>query len=251
MAYGFSILSYMALACLYFVNREYLIALSVWVLLLAVKAFFKPLREQLALLFLVGLCFLFLNILYRIGPWFHWPLDFYLTALFGFCLLRFVIRKPTESLKWSFSFSRAEIASLFIINIPAIAILIWYFKSNPEVANMWPVPELPIWSLPFVVLFIAAINGLREEIFFRGLLQPASAKTSPIWFQIALQAVLFGFLHFLNAFPQGWTGVLLTGIWGAAIAIQYQLFKSISLSWVTHAVADAIMFAIIIYTRMP
>lgn len=177
------------------------------------------------------------------------PLDFYLTTLFGFGILRYGIRKPTQKLKWSFSFSKWEMASIAIINIPAIAILIWYYNSNPEVANMWPVPKLSLLGVPFVVMLIASLNGLREEIFYRGLLQPVSSGSSPVWFVIGLQAVLFGFLHFMNAFPQGWLGVFLTATWGAAIAIQYHVFKSISLSWVTHAMADAIMFSIIIYTR--
>jgi membrane protease YdiL (CAAX protease family) len=179
----------------------------------------------------------------------RWPLDFCVVALFGILFSRIVLRKPAQRLKWSLSFSKREIISILIINVPAIAILIWYFNAHPEVANTWPVPELPMWGVPFVVLAIAAVNGLREEIFYRGFIQPNSALQSPAWFVISLQAVLFGFLHFANAFPQGWLGVLMTATWGAAIAIQYQMFKSISLAWVTHAVADAIMFSIIIYSR--
>lgn len=247
--YALSFLGYSALAFLYFVERDFQMALVGWTCLLGAKTLIKPFREQAPLLFLVGLCFLFLRTLDSLSPWLQWPLDFYLTAIFGFCLLHFVIRKPPERLKWSFSFSKAEIASLFIINIPSIGILIWYYKTHPEVANMWPIPSLPLWSIPFVVFFIATINGLREEIFYRGLLQPASSGKAPLWFEIGLQALLFGFLHFMNAFPQGWLGVLLTALWGAAIAIQYRMFKSISLSWITHSVADAIMFSIIIYTR--
>jgi hypothetical protein len=83
----------------------------------------------------------------------------------------------------------------------------------------------------------------------RGLLQANSPKEAPAWFVIGAQAILFGTLHFKNAFPQGWLGVFLTGIWGAAIATQYRLFRSIALAWVTHAVADAVMFAIILSTR--
>src|SRR5207253_3314812 len=108
----------------------------------------------------------------------------YLVTLLGFVTLKYFFRRPITKLKWSLKFSKMEMASIFIINIPAIAILIWYFNTHPEVANMWPVPQLPIWSIPLVVLAIAAMNGLREEIFYRGFVQPTSSSQSPTWFVI-------------------------------------------------------------------
>lgn len=178
-----------------------------------------------------------------------WPLDFCLVAIFGFVFSRFVMRRPVEKLKWSFAFSKPEVISILVINVPAIGILFWYYNSHPEVANMFPAVDFSLRSIPLVILGAAAVNGFREEIFYRGFVQPNSSLQSPVWFIVGLQAILFGFLHYSNAFPQGWLGVFLTAIWGAAIAIQYQIFKSISLAWITHAVADAIMFSIIIYTR--
>lgn len=100
-----------------------------------------------------------------------------------------------------------------------------------------------------VVLLIAAVNGLREEIYYRGLLQTMSAEKYSTWFVILFQAISFGPLHFANAFPQGWLGVGLTALWGSAIAIQYQYFRSISLSWLTHSIADAVMFSVILLVR--
>lgn len=247
--YVFWLVAYVVLSCLYFVKRDFAAAFFCWFGLLILATAIKTMRNQRELLFLIGLCFCFINLLHKVSPWLQWPLDFYLTTIFGFGVLRFGLRRPVQKLKWSFSFSKWELASIAVINVPAIAILIWYYYAHPEVANMWPVPDLPLWGIPFVVLLIAGINGLREEIFYRGLLQPVSSETSPVWFVIGLQAVLFGFLHFMNAFPQGWLGVFLTATWGAAIAIQYKMFRSISLSWVTHAMADAIMFSIILYTR--
>jgi len=247
--YVFSLVAYTTLSFLYYVERDQTITLFGWIGLLLISFLLKPMRGQTPLLLLIGLCFCFLSLLHKVSPWLQWPFDFYLTALFGFGLLRFGLRTPVEKLKWSFSFSRWELVSILAINIPAIFILIWYYRSNPAVADLWPLPKLPLWSVPFVVLLIAAINGLREEIFYRGLLQSASGKDSPAWFVIGLQAILFGFVHFMNAFPQGWLGVFLTAIWGSAIATQYRIFKSISLSWVTHAMADALMFGIIIYTK--
>lgn len=247
--YIFSLIGYLALSILYFVERDFLLAFWTWLGLLVIKASLKPLRSQAPLLLLTGLCFCFLFGLRKVSPWLQWPLDFYLAALFGFGLLHLVLRQPVRKLKWSFAFSKKEILSMFIINVPAIAILIWYYQWHPEIAKNWPLPEVPLWSLPLIVLLIAGLNGLREELFYRGLLQSATPGKSPVWYVIGLQAILFGFLHFANAFPQGWLGVFLTAMWGAAIALQYRIFKSLSLVWMTHAMADAIMFTIIIYTR--
>jgi|GEM_PF-3088421 CAAX amino terminal protease family. len=244
----FSLISYVAISTLYFVEREYLWAFIAWAGLLALKLLVKPLRPQAVLFSVIGLCFVFFHGLHWTSPYLQWPLDFFLTALFGFAVLRFGFKRPTEKLKWSFKFSKQEWLSIVVINVPTLAVLVWYYFTHPEVSKMFPVPDLPVWSIPLVILGVAAINGLREEIFYRGFVQPASTN-KPVWFVIALQAVLFGFLHFANAFPQGWLGVFLTALWGAAIAIQYRLFKSIALSWLTHAMADALMFSIIIATK--
>jgi membrane protease YdiL (CAAX protease family) len=247
--YIFSLIGYLSLSFLYFVQRDLNISLLVWLGLLSVGLFLKPFRAQVPLFLVIGLSFGFLNILHKISPWLQWPLDFYLASLFGFAIFRYLFPNRTEKLKWSFTFTRPEMFSIILINIPTIAVLIWYYGMHPVVANMWPVPNLPLWSIPIVVLAMAGINGLREEIFYRGLIQTNSSAQAPAWFVIGLQAILFGFLHFSDAFPQGWLGVFLTATWGAAIAIQYRIFKSISLAWITHAMADAIMFSIIIYTR--
>ncbi|HWU45091.1 MAG TPA: CPBP family intramembrane glutamic endopeptidase, partial [Bdellovibrio sp.] len=224
--YALSLIIYVALSFLYFVERDFVLTFYAWLALLLTAFLLKPMREHALLLLLIGLCFCLLVVLSEISPWLNWPFDFYLVALFGFGLLRFGIRRPAEKLKWSFAFSKLEWLSIFAINIPAIFVLTYYYKFNPEIANAWPLPKVPLWSVPFVVVLIAIVNGLREEIFYRGLLQPASGKMAPAWFVIGLQAVLFGFLHFMNAFPQGWLGVLMTAVWGAAIATQYRFFKS-------------------------
>ena len=247
LGFVFSLLGYVGLSLFYFVEQDLWLSLAAWLGLLSVKVLIKPLRSQVPLCLMIGLCFGLLDVLVRMGV--LWPLDFCFVAIFGFVFSRFVVRRPVEKLKWSFAFSKLEVISILVINIPAIAILIWYYNTHPEVSKMFPSVDFPIWSIPLLILGVAAVNGFREEIFYRGFVQPNSSLQSPAWFVVGLQAVLFGFLHFSNAFPQGWLGVFLTAIWGAAIAVQYQMFKSISLAWVTHAVADAIMFSIIIYTR--
>ncbi|WP_413581509.1 CPBP family intramembrane glutamic endopeptidase [Bdellovibrio sp. HCB288] len=250
LTYLFSLMSYLLLSFLYFVERDFSTAFWAWIGILIAKILIKPLRQHFYLFLTIGICFSFFRFLTIFDErYLAWPVDFFLTTLIGFIFLKYVLKKPVDRLKWSFSFSRWELASVFIINIPSIAILYWYYNAHPEVSNMWPVLNVPMWSLPILVLAIALVNGLREEIFYRGFIQNNTHTHSPVWYVVGLQAVLFGFLHFSNAFPQGWMGVLLTALWGAAIAIQYRIFKSFSLAWLTHAMADAIMFSIILMTR--
>ncbi|WP_413294246.1 CPBP family intramembrane glutamic endopeptidase [Bdellovibrio sp. HCB185ZH] len=248
--YGLWLFSYLLLSYFFFVERDFATSFYIWLGLIACVGLIKSQREPWKLLILIGACFTVLKALHFYSPFTMWPMDFYLVALFGYLLLRFGFRKTPEKLKWSFVFSKREWASIFIINVPAVAILLWYFQLHPHVAEEFPELNVPTWGLPLVVLVMAALNGLREEIFFRGLIQPEStSKNAPMWFVIALQAVLFGFLHYAFSFPEGWVGVLMTAVWGAAISFQYRLFKSISLAWVTHTMADAIMFGIILCVR--
>lgn len=160
-----------------------------------------------------------------------------------------VLFNKRPRLTWSFRFSKKQLLSVALINIPSIAILLIYFQANREVAQQWPLPAMPPWAVPFVVIAIAAVNGLREEIYYRGLLQTISSEKYSCWFLISFQAISFGSLHYLGAYPQGWIGVSLTGAWGAMLALQYYYFRSIALSWLTHSIADAVMFTVIIVTR--
>lgn len=208
--------------------------------------FLSELRNGLVLLSLVSVTHLVYWLSFP-SMFFQWPFDFFIMAGTGFLLLRLFDRDTP--LIWSVPLTKSQFLSALIINIPSVFILDWYFEANKEVAQHWPFPELPIWFTPFFILLIAAINGLREEIYYRGILQSQSYRNFPSWFCVAFQAIMFGGLHYTNAFPQGWIGVSLTGLWGGAIAIQYHVFRSIKLAWITHATADAIMFTIIIMSR--
>jgi membrane protease YdiL (CAAX protease family) len=245
-----SLLGFLALAFFFHVERNYTVTGALWLGMVVLSLATRALRPYIHLLWMVGFSYglLYLDRHFKVYV-LDWPLDFFVLALLGFVFLRFGLRDPSPPLKWSWRFSRQEILSIFIINVPAIFILYWYFINHLEVAKSFPSLPGPPWSLPFAIVLLALLNGLREEIFYRGLIQTMSLKVAPAWYAIALQSVLFGFLHFAHSFPQGWLGIFLTGLWGACIATQYWMFRSIALAWVTHAVADAIMFSIILYSR--
>ena len=232
---------------LYWINQAYEPAVITIISLLLFLYVNKCSRGEVSLALAVALTHLIL-FLFRLTPYLRWPLDFFLLSVFGFLSLKFLLKNNVK-LNWKLRLGYSELLSIAVINIPAVLILLWYYSENKEVAQQWPLPSLPVWSVPFVVLLIAVVNGLREEIYYRGLLQTVSFEKYSTWFVILFQAISFGPLHFSNAFPQGWIGVGLTSLWGAAIAMQYCYFRSISLSWLTHSIADAVMFSIIILFR--
>lgn len=58
-------------------------------------------------------------------------------------------------------------------------------------------PEVRWWII--LVLMIAfAIQGMAEEVFFRGYIQSSVAASKGMWFAVIVQAVLFAAIHALN-----------------------------------------------------
>lgn len=240
---------YSLFAFLFWVTGNMEISAVVAFILIALPVLSQQFKNYLQLSTCIVLTHIFLYSL-KYFPYLRWPFDFYLASGIGFYICsKFFGKRLFKGLNWSFRFTKRQIFSVVVINVPSILILVWYYSTHKEVANQWPLPQLPVWAVPFVVLLIAAINGLREEIFYRGLLQTQMEENSPAWFTILFQAIFFGVLHFSGAFPQGWLGVALTALWGSAIAIQYRIFRSISLAWLTHSIADAVMFSIILLVR--
>lgn len=241
----FTFFAYTVFAYLFWIARDAPLAAAVLAGFVAFSFFFKAFKPSVHFSLLVAVLHI---ALFSVRNFYYtqWPTDLLLASMAGFLFYRFILKEYLRPLGWSFRLSRKALLSILVINVPALFVLIWYYKTHLEVASKFPFPEIPLWAVPLVVIAVALINGLREELMYRGILQTASESYFPAWFQIAFQAVFFGSLHFIAGFPQGWLGVGLTALWGAAIAIQYKIFRSMSLSWMTHSMADAIMFSIIL-----
>lgn len=54
------------------------------------------------------------------------------------------------------------------------------------------------WSLILLLLCLFMIQGMTEEVIFRGYLQNNLAVTQKFWFAIIIQAVCFGLAHSMN-----------------------------------------------------
>lgn len=67
--YAIWLIVYVVLSYLYFVERNFAVALLSWIGLLVVATAIKSMRDQAVLLFLIGACFCFMNLLHRLSPW--------------------------------------------------------------------------------------------------------------------------------------------------------------------------------------
>lgn len=177
-----------------------------------------------------------------------WPIDQFLGALILFLGSKFFIH-PKEPLSWSLRFSIRMVLSIVGIVVPSLICLILYFINHREVADKWPLPQMPLWAIPFAVVLIALINGLREEIYFRFTLQRYLTDCLSPQLAMLCASLVFGYMHYQGGFPAGGLGVFLTTLFGLLIGIQFYCFRSATLSWITHSVTDAVMFAIILLSK--
>lgn len=160
-----------------------------------------------------------------------------------------VFLHPKVSMSWTLRFNKRMLLSVFGIVVPSLICLVLYFVYNREIADNWPLPQMPYWVIPFAVLLIALINGLREEIFFRFTLQNYLEECLSPQLAIFCASLVFGYMHFQGGFPAGGVGVFLTTLFGLLIGIQFYYYRSVTLSWMTHSITDAVMFAIILFSK--
>ncbi len=140
---------------------------------------------------------------------------------------------------------------LFVVGIIALSVFVLsiYFVYNPDVADTFPLSQMPKYVVPFAILLMATINGLREEYLFRFILQRCLINRLNLFIAIFLQAFIFGLIHYQFGFPRGYLGVFLTTLFGIAVGFQYHHFRSFTLTWFTHSLVDFIMFAIILGSK--
>lgn len=177
-----------------------------------------------------------------------WPLDFYVASFIFFIALKIAKCAP-EKISFDWKLTRGMLFSLVMIVLSSTICLGVYFYYNQEVAKQFPDLNVPAWSLPFIILAAALINGFREELYYRFILQNTLSRIISFRGAIIISSVLFGLIHYKASFPQGCIGVLLTTLFGLLIGLQYFFYKSVLLTALTHALTDAIMFSIILLSK--
>lgn len=242
----FGILFISLFSVLYFVQREHAAALTLCLVVTGMAYRLLSLRPYFNFFLVLFLTHLFSYALKFVPYSNMWPLDLYIVAGLSFVCLKYVFKIQILPGRWNLRFSKKELLSVLIITIPTFVILLWYYSTHREVADKFPLPPMSLWLLPLVIVAAALLNGLREELIYRVLYMSVDSKAGKDALILLSQAVLFGFIHFRGGFPEGWLGVLLTGVWGLAIGMQFVIFRSTTLAWLTHSLADALMFAVIV-----
>ena len=97
------------------------------------------------------------------------------------------------------------------------------------------------WSfIPFVLLF-SFTNSLAEELIFRFGVVGGLFNHFPKLTILILSSILFGLPHYFG-FPNGFIGILMSGLLGYILCKATIETKGLSIAWTIHFVQDIIIF---------
>jgi membrane protease YdiL (CAAX protease family) len=125
-------------------------------------------------------------------------------------------------LKWFVAFVPVAVAANFWIGF----------------AHLKTLSQPPLWMALYTVgtfLGILWVVALREEFFFRGVLQPLLAKWWGEWIGVAGASALFGFTHlWFGKFPN-WRFAILAALAGVFYGLAFREGRGVRAAMVTHA----------------
>lgn len=193
--------------------------------------------------------FLLLCYLFRLAP--LPPLSFlYIVPIVLYAaVVRFApsIRRETTWLTWGAVTPRLVAGALAVVVVSGAALVGWYWLVRPDIAAFtrfipeWPLPLLLLGGLGFAVL-----NGIVEEVIFRGIVWDGVAALVPVPAALlAVQAVFFGTAHFWGV-PSGIIGAVLATVYGVMLGIIRQRSGGLGMAIVTHVFADLVIFCILL-----
>ena len=88
----------------------------------------------------------------------------------------------------------------------------------------------------------AVVNALQEELWFRGVLMGSLRTLMRARYQIILQGLVFGLIHWFGT-PQGIMGIVLAGGWGMLLGAWTWRRRSLWPAFIVHVFADWLIFA--------
>jgi membrane protease YdiL (CAAX protease family) len=218
----------------------------VFAVLLAVAALLIKEIQALHIAFFVAL--------FTVLPLLHsslrkWPFNFllpiilYLAVVLSFPPLR-------KSLLW-FKTGRfgKDIALLVVATamISGIALYIWYWLLNPDLSvHLGYMPSMPLWLFPLAGIGFSISNAAMEEFVFRGvIMQATDSAFGTGWLSVIVQAWLFGAVHYLQGFPNGWWGFAMTLVYGTMLGAIRRRAQGMLAPGLAHVCADMVIFAIL------
>jgi hypothetical protein len=178
-----------------------------------------------------------------------WPF-----ALLVPLLLYVIAVLPVSRLRLSLSWIRsgkldgdilALVAAIGLIS--GIGLYFWYRLTAPDLSgHLAFMPDMDAWVYPLAGAGFAIGNAAMEEFLFRGVVMHSlDSAFAPGSFSIVVQAWLFGAMHYLRGFPNGWWGVAMASVYGIMLGMIRRRSGGMLAPWLAHVFADLVIFAIL------
>ena len=178
-----------------------------------------------------------------------WPYAL-LIPILSYGLVVLAVPRLRRSLLWlrPGNVDREAVLSVAAVSvISGTALVIWYHALNPDLAvQLKNMPDMPVWLFPFAGMAFAVSNAAMEEFAFRGVvMQSLDSTFGPGFVSIAVQAWLFGAMHFLQGFPKGGWGLAMTVVYGIMLGWIRRRSRGMLAPWAAHVCADLVIFAVL------
>jgi membrane protease YdiL (CAAX protease family) len=142
--------------------------------------------------------------------------------------------------------NHAGVAATLGITLVSCGVLIGYQTLfAPDVSALKAVlPSTMLGNLVLAGLCFSLGNAVLEELIFRGVLYDALAGGWDALTAILVSAVIFGIVH-ARGYPSGQLGIVLAGLYGAALGLLRWWSGGLGLGIGSHVCADATIFGIL------
>lgn len=123
---------------------------------------------------------------------------------------------------------------LFFVSIATGIFMFMAVKYTNSISNFQ-------WSFIPLVLLFSLTNSLTEELIFRFGIVGGLFDYYPKLTILIISAILFGLPHYFG-FPNGFIGILMSGVLGYILCKVTMETKGLSIAWTIHCVQDIIIF---------
>ncbi len=178
-----------------------------------------------------------------------WP-SALLVPLAAYLAVVLPVRRLRRTIQWLRTGRFTGMIALLTLSVSALSIIalyLWYRLLRPDVSlHLASFPGMALWLLPFAGLSFALGNAALEEAVFRGIImQACDSAAGPGALSLLGQAWLFGAMHYLQGFPSGGWGLVMTVVYGAMLGGIRRKSGGMLAPWAAHVVADCAIFIIL------
>lgn len=185
-----------------------------------------------------------------VGPFVRiWPLPLLIPLLVYFSVV-LPVPRLRRSLRWLRP-GRMGKDILLLVGATAVfsgaALYLWYAALRPDLSrHLGFLPAVPAWTYLLLGPGFAVLNAALEEAAVRGIVMDATDSAfGPGAGSLLMQAGLFGAMHYLQGFPRGSWGLMMTFLYGIMLGHIRRRSRGMLAPWLAHVCADLVIFAIL------